>query len=139
MTDAAALARLHRDAFVTGRPWSAAAFSSLLSDPLVHLYGGADGFALTRTVAGETELLTLAVAPSHRRKGIATTLLKAWLDDARMHAETAFLEVAADNAPAQGLYARIGFAETARRRGYYARADGPAVDAVMMHLALTAR
>ena len=48
----------------------------------------------------------------------------------------AFLEVAADNAAAQALYARAGFAESGRRRGYYRRPDGSGLDALVMQRAL---
>jgi ribosomal-protein-alanine N-acetyltransferase len=46
------------------------------------------------------------------------------------------LEVAADNAPALALYQRAGFETVGRRRGYYARIEGPAQDAVLMRRAL---
>jgi ribosomal-protein-alanine N-acetyltransferase len=51
-------------------------------------------------------------------------------------AERMFLEVAEDNAAARALYARAGFAEAGRRRGYYARPDGPAADALVLALDL---
>ena len=41
------------------------------------------------------------------------------------------LEVAVDNDAAMALYGAAGFAEVARRRGYYRR-DGNAVDAIVM-------
>lgn len=49
-----------------------------------------------------------------------------------MGARDLFLEVAADNIPAQVMYAELGWRETGRRRGYYA----PGLDAVVMHFGL---
>ncbi|WP_299878301.1 GNAT family N-acetyltransferase [uncultured Sulfitobacter sp.] len=137
MTEPDALARLHRAAFTVSRPWHAAEIADLLNAPHVTLFRDPHGFALTRLVAGEAELLTIAVDPAHHRQGIAETLLRDWLASLEGRAQTAFLEVAADNAAAQSLYAKIGFGEVARRAGYYARANATDVDAVIMRLALT--
>ena len=77
-----------------------------------------------RTAAGESELLTIAVRPAARRGGTGTALLAAYEREARNRgAETLFLEVAEDNAPARALYARAGWSEVGRRRAYYAGTD----------------
>jgi ribosomal-protein-alanine N-acetyltransferase len=47
-------------------------------------------------------------------------------------AQRLFLEVAADNPGAIGLYSLRGFVEVGRRRGYYARPGRPAVDALVL-------
>ena len=47
-------------------------------------------------------------------------------------AESAFLEVAEGNAVALALYRGVGFAETGRRRAYYAHADRAAEDALVL-------
>ncbi|WP_299781289.1 GNAT family N-acetyltransferase [uncultured Roseobacter sp.] len=130
----AELANLHRSAFQSERNWSADEFADLLLSPHVTLIAHSQGFALIRIVAGEAELLTLAVHPDHHRQGIATRLMTQWMSDAA--AQTAFLEVAADNLAAQNLYRKHGFAEAGRRRGYYKRSDGTTVDAVLMTAAL---
>jgi ribosomal-protein-alanine N-acetyltransferase len=52
-------------------------------------------------------------------------------------AETLFLEVAADNAAALGLYEGLGFEMAGRRKGYYDRgAASPRIDALVMRLCL---
>ncbi len=132
-----ALAELHQSAFAPSRGWSAAEFSDLLTSPHVHLLTHPHGFALTRTIVDEAELLTLAVDPHHRRKGIADALMADWL--AQTPASTAFLEVAADNYPARALYDKHGFAEVSRRKSYYARPTGPPADALLMRVAVTCR
>jgi ribosomal-protein-alanine N-acetyltransferase len=89
-------------------------------------------------VAGEAELLTVAVAPEARGRGLAQRLVSRFLYQARLRgAEVAFLEVAEDNAPARLVYSRAGFTETGRRRGYYRTSDGRAVDALVMQRVLT--
>ena len=131
------LARIHRAAFTSDRPWRAREFADLLQSPHVALSDAAHGFALTRTVAGESELLTVAVDPAFQRRGIARQLLDSWLTAAKENAARAFLEVAADNHAAIALYHQLGFAEISRRRGYYARADAAPADALIMACDLT--
>ena len=134
-----ALASLHALAFQ--QPWAAAAFTSLLEGAgvfaLLAKTDGPAGFVLCRTVAGEAEILTLAVAPSARRSGVARALMAAAIDLARQAgAEAMFLEVGAGNAAAVTLYARLGFIETGRRRSYYDRDAEGREDALIMHLDL---
>ena len=133
------LATLHARAFTTPRPWSEAEFSALLTDPLAFLLVEGDaGFLLGRAVAGEAELLTLAVAPEARGRGLGRRLVSRFLYQARLRgADEAFLEVAEDNAPARAVYSRAGFTESGRRRGYYILPQGRAVDALVMRRMLT--
>ena len=137
MSDPEALAALHAEAF--DRPWDAAALRDLLSQTGVLTEAEADGFILIRVVADEAEILTLAVRPAARRRGIASRLTAQAARSARaLGATRLFLEVAEDNAPARALYTSLGFQPVGRRRGYYARPDGPPVDALMLALNLTA-
>lgn len=87
------------------------------------------GFAMTRTVMDEAELLLLAVVPDSRRTGIATALLRAVEADGRDAGVRQFhLEVRAGN-DAVKLYTRSGFAKVGERRNYYRGADLQAYDA----------
>lgn len=131
------LAALHAVAFAPERGWSAAEFDALLASPYVTLFACLHGFALVRVVAGEAELLTLAVDPTHHRQGGADRIMHDWMGS--ISADSAFLEVAEDNTAALKLYTKHGFAVSGRRRGYYARPNGPAIDALMMKVALTRR
>lgn len=132
------LAALHASAFAA--PWDAKAFADLLGQPGVFADVAADGFILIRAVADEAEILTLAVRPEARRRGVGARLVEAGADRAAgMGARRLFLEVAEDNAAARGLYARCGFAETGRRKGYYPAEDGGRTDALILALNLTAR
>jgi len=94
------LARLHATCFA--KPWSREAFGRLLDSPGVCGWlentGRPKGFILVRHGAGEGEILTLAVRPNHRRKGIGTSLLKAVLAEfSRTGIRLCHLEVARDN------------------------------------------
>lgn len=124
-----ALATIHRAAFTTDRPWSATEFSNLLDNRFTELITDPNGFAVTRTIAGETELLTLAVDPAFQRQGIARRLLSNWLNRATARA---FLEVAADNAPAIALYNELGFCVISTRKAYYMRKNTKPADAIVM-------
>ena len=133
-----ALAALHARAFRTPPPWSAADFASFTADPLAFLLVEGDaGFLLGRAVAGEAELLTLAVAPEARRRGLGRKLVARFLYQARLRsAETAFLEVSAENPAAIALYESAGFQRAGRRAGYYADPQGRRIDALVLSRAL---
>jgi len=128
-----ALAMLHAQAFTTPRPWSAAEFAALKARPECFVVTAPGGFLVASAVAGEAEVLTLAVAPDARRRGIARGLVAGFLAVAAARgAQVAFLEVAADNAAALALYQALGFAVAGRRKGYYRTPEGTRIDAVVM-------
>ncbi|PWR01346.1 ribosomal-protein-alanine N-acetyltransferase [Meridianimarinicoccus roseus] len=127
------MAALHRLGFTVPRPWTAGEFAALLDQPGTVLLTAPSGFALCRIIAGEAELLTITVAPSARRAGTGRELMDRVLEAARRAgAESCFLEVAADNAPALALYAACGFRPVGRRRAYYRAPDGRCADAMVM-------
>jgi ribosomal-protein-alanine N-acetyltransferase len=124
--DTAAISRLHREDFV--RPWTDGEFASLIDQDTVFGYSvretgkraGPVGFVLARLAADEGEILTVAVARSHRRQGLGWQLMDAVLRE--LHAQRAaalFLEVDETNAPAIALYRRLGFREVGKRPAYY--------------------
>lgn len=82
--------------------------------------GGLVGYA-GLAVAGRTaDVQTLAVAPVAQGQGLGARLLDDLLAEARARrADEVLLEVRADNAAAQALYASRGFERIAVRRGYY--------------------
>lgn len=133
-----ALADLHARCFTTPRPWSEAEFKSLLSAPGVFLISDDHSFVMGRVIADEAELLTIAVDPLIRRQGRGQARLSDFQARARaLGATTAFLEVAADNTPAIGLYRRAGYTESGRRKGYYRGPNGDRVDALVLCKSLT--
>lgn len=87
------------------------------------------GFALTRAVADEAELLLLAADPRQRRAGIGSALLRSVLADAAARGVSrVHLEVRADN-PAVAFYTSHGFTKVGERRDYYRGTDGQRRDA----------
>lgn len=140
---ASEIARLHGSLFTPA--WSEDSVRSLLDHPastaFLAVVGGPPkvpvGFVLAQLVADEAEILTIGVAKDWQRKGLGKRLLDGLARAAqRAEAKTLFLEVAADNDAAMALYRRAGFLGIGLRRGYYARPDGDAVDAVTLALKL---
>lgn len=107
-------------------PWSRAMFAAELRKPGSLALGayGADGellgYAIASRYVDAWHVMNVAVAPGHRRRGIATALLERLFEltaaDSR-HGYT--LEVRVSNAEAIRLYERLGFQPHGLRRGYY--------------------
>lgn len=90
------------------------------------------GFSLFRTVADESELLLLAVLPSHHRRGVGRQLLDDFLERARKDGVArVHLEVRAGN-PAVDMYRIAGFSPVGRRRNYYHAPNGKRFDAITL-------
>ena len=131
------MAAIHAEAMAFPAPWGVPTFEGFLAFPGAILAAEDAGFALGRIIADEAELLTVAVRPAARRRGIAARCLDAFERDAAARGATrAFLEVAATNVPARALYVGAGFAEDGRRRGYYDLPGGGHADAILMSKAL---
>jgi ribosomal-protein-alanine N-acetyltransferase len=131
------MAALHARVFTVPRPWTRSEFAEMLQSLHVFAVTAADGFGMVRVTADESELLTLAVAPEVRRRGVGRSLLQQAIERAAMRgAVTMYLEVAADNAPALALYLSGGFVQTGRRPGYYHAPDGGRTDALVLARAL---
>jgi [ribosomal protein S18]-alanine N-acetyltransferase len=100
-----------------------------VADYLAHSFlvaedgGQLAGFLVWRDIAGESEILNLAVDPSFRRRGIAAALLAA------LPPQRVFLEVRASNLPARRLYEKAGFRAISVRRAYY---HDPPEDGIVM-------
>lgn len=137
--DAEGLSGLHAQAFAA--PWDAPAFEAMLADRshIGHVLAerAPIGFAISRVVLDEAELLSIAIAAPMRGFGHAGQLLRAQATAlARRGARRWFLEVESGNLAALALYRRFGFVEIGRRRGYYRKPDG-ASDALTMAATLS--
>ena len=133
--DAAVLAAIHGAAFPPSEAWGEHAIGLQLGLPGVFgLIDTAGGMVLARIAGDEGEVLTLAVVPANRRRGLGRALLGAALQEIRDRgARVVFLEVSEANQAARALYAAAGFVEVGRRRRYYA--DG--TDALVLRAALS--
>ena len=142
LADLGALARLHAQCFPEER-WDEKALAELLgmagsSGHLIEDAAGKPlGFILDLLLAGDGEILTLAVAPEARRQGVARALLEDLFVRGRRTAVRGIgLEVAADNPAARQLYESCGFLPSGRRRAYYRR-NGQSIDALVFRRLLT--
>jgi ribosomal-protein-alanine N-acetyltransferase len=137
--DVPALAALERRCF--SDPWTAEALGELIGSPsglllVVEEVDGIEAYLVARAVAGEGEILSLAVAPECRRRGLGARLLIAGLEAmAAGGAFEVYLEVRVSNAAALALYGRHGFAPIGRRPRYY---RNPVEDALVLRRALPA-
>ncbi|MBQ8401419.1 MAG: ribosomal protein S18-alanine N-acetyltransferase [Clostridia bacterium] len=92
------------------------------------------GFGCILLVAGEGELVDIAVSPAYRKLGLGQMLMTGLLTEAgKRKAEQIFLEVRQSNTPARGLYEKNGFRAIGLRKKYY---KDPVEDAVLMQCTL---
>jgi len=137
-----AMAAVHAEAFPAS--WREDEFEDLLEGEGIYGFLAASaasplGVILCRVAAAEMEVLTIGVASTARRKGVARALLAAALPPAReLGAAEVFLEVAVDNAPAIALYEGLGFRKAGLRKAYYNRGPAGFMDALVMRLDLNA-
>lgn len=131
MNDASALAAIHGISFARG--WSEGEFERMLSErnTLAHAVRrgrAVVGFIVSRIGGDEAEILSVALAPGERGRGLARKVLMTHLGYlAAQGVRAVFLEVEEANAAARALYRRAGFADVGRREGYYAANGAAAV------------
>lgn len=120
--------------------WGEETFANFLADKqvfgfMLHLVGQPQrvaGFILCRLISDEAEIITLAVDPNFRQRGIGHALMDAALRHLHHErAHTLFLEVDEKNTAAHKLYQNFGFEEVGRRPGYYQTEKGRS-DALIM-------
>jgi ribosomal-protein-alanine N-acetyltransferase len=133
--DIDAIVALERESF--SNPWSRDTLVwELANSDVTRVYLLRDAedrplaFCISWVIFDELHINTLAVSPVRRREGLATVLLREVMADAaRDGARRATLEVRESNEAALALYARLGFAVSARRPGYY---TNPPEDALIL-------
>jgi len=120
-----------------GEAWTRSQLAGILPMSGVSLMlaresGETIGFSLVRSVGDEAELLLIAVAPDHHRRGIGRRMLDDFLERARNDGiARVHLEVREGN-PAVAMYRTAGFSPVGRRRNYYHGVDGKRFDAITL-------
>ena len=126
----AAVAELEKQNF--SEPWPEIAVRSELTNKLalwlVALEDGeVVGYVGSQTVLQEADMMNIAVADTHRRRGIARMLVEELIR--QLDAYQLTLEVRASNAPAIALYEKLGFTQVGLRKNYYHK---PKEDALIL-------
>jgi [ribosomal protein S18]-alanine N-acetyltransferase len=131
VTDVRRLERDHLDAIEEierlsyPTPWSQSMFAGELAKPASICLGAFEGerllgYLIVSRYVDAWHVMNVAVAPEHRRHGVATALVEKLFeltDDGTGRGYT--LEVRVSNHGAIRLYERLGFHARGRRRGYY--------------------
>ena len=138
-SDNFAIAALERECFED--PWNKQMLDSSLA--LGNFFGLVEedngaiiGYIGSAFDLWDVEILLVAVAEDHRRKGVATRLMRATIEKFRkLNKENIFLEVRESNLSAQALYYGLGFKKVGVREKYYQNTE----DAFVLQLALKDR
>ena len=127
------LESIHRTSGYAHRIWSASEYNTLLEDPRTVLVQDTYCFAIGRLVAGEAELLMIAVAQEHQGQGLGRRSLNIFEEVLITKGATCcFLEVAKTNISACTLYEAEGFNVISTRKAYYQLGKNNRVDALIM-------
>jgi ribosomal-protein-alanine N-acetyltransferase len=120
---------LEQQAFAGTDPWSAEQlWAELAGVPQRRYYlvarsepdGPVVGYAGLALGPDVADVMTVAVRPTARRRGVGTAMLAELIEQAqRAGVPDVLLEVRADNDAALALYGRIGFSRVGLRRRYY--------------------
>lgn len=125
--DAAALAGLESKVFADA--WDAGTFADLLGQDRFVAVGAFDerglrAYITAYSLAGEFELVNVAVEECFREKGLGGALLAFFLRWANRDGDArVVLEVRSGNSAARALYARSGFVQKGARARYYDNGD----------------
>ena len=124
LRDIDAIDAIERESYPT--PWSRSMFAAELRKPssiAIGAYfeeGELVGYAFVSRYVDAWHVMNIAVTPSFRRRGIATTLLERLFEVTAADPRRGYtLEVRVSNVEAIRLYERLGFEARGIRRGYY--------------------
>jgi ribosomal-protein-alanine N-acetyltransferase len=131
--DAAEMAELEQRCFPL--PWSFESVKAELASPIAVYFGAFTegrlaGYAGLHIIMDEGYITNIAAAPEHRRRGLASALLKKLIGVGRERGlRFLTLEVRKSNDAARKLYEKHSFCAVGVRKGYY---EKPREDAVIM-------
>ncbi|MGL6280683.1 MAG: ribosomal protein S18-alanine N-acetyltransferase [Gaiella sp.] len=107
-------------------PWSRAMFAGELAKPTARSLaavvddGALVGYLILSRYVDAWHVMNVAVAPEHRRRGVASALLERLVAETAGDAQRGYtLEVRVSNTGAIALYERFGFRSSGVRRAYY--------------------
>ena len=125
MRDLNAIERIERASYPT--PWSRSMFAGELAKPSSICLGAVEaekdelvGYLIISRYVDAWHVMNIAVAPEHRRRGIARSLMERLFEVTARDARRGYtLEVRVSNEAAIRLYEELGFKARGVRRGYY--------------------
>ena len=106
-------------------PWSEKSIGDELNNPLSLWLAAVEGekvlgYVGSQTVLGETDMMNVAVDPSVRRQHLGENLILSLVEALKAeNSHSLTLEVRESNAPAIGLYEKLGFFQVGKRPNYY--------------------
>ncbi|SKA71498.1 ribosomal protein S18-alanine N-acetyltransferase [Desulfobaculum bizertense] len=106
-------------------PWGEKEFRLGLERKIFYVFGftspdGLLAYCSLHMVAGEAEILNIAVRSDLRRRGLGERLLRLIVQiSKKMNIQSMYLEVRVSNLPAQALYRKLGFEQVGMRKKYY--------------------
>ena len=121
--DLRALGRIERAVFAT--PWPGREFAFEISKPssiclaAVEADGGLSGYLVSCPQGRLWNLRNLAVAAAHRRRGVASALLRALLRTEVVASSQVYLEVRESDRGSIAFYEQFGFRTVGRRPNFY--------------------
>lgn len=131
--DLPAVSQLEQECFTV--PWSQQLLGEGINNSYDHIWvleveNTIAAYCNFRMIAGEGELMRIAVAKEFRGRGFARNLMEILVNHAREnHVSAITLEVRSSNLSAINLYKSYAFQIEAIRRGYY---TNPQEDALIM-------
>jgi [ribosomal protein S18]-alanine N-acetyltransferase len=125
LRDLSAIEEIERASYPT--PWSRSMFAGELAKPASICLGAVDserdelvGYLIISRYVDAWHVMNIAVAPEHRRRGIARSLMERLFEVTARDAQRGYtLEVRVSNEAAIRLYEALGFRARGIRRGYY--------------------
>lgn len=127
------IADIEAECFTT--PESENSVRSVIENPVYEAFvaeidGEISGHTITMSTVGDMDILSVAVRPVFRKKGIGQKLMENLIAKAyENNIYDVFLEVRKSNIAAISLYEKMGFEKIGERKNFY---DLPKEDAVLM-------
>jgi ribosomal-protein-alanine N-acetyltransferase len=121
-----------------GEAWNIEQLRSMLNMPYIDVLmayaenGQCAGFAITRTIAEEAEIMLIAIAPEFQRKSVGGQMLEHIISTSRNGGvKQIFLEVRSNNG-ALDFYRKYGFSQIGCRKNYYKGSENNRYDALTL-------